>query len=226
MVSKKRSHDGSKYITDEKFNTASHLIGLILSLVIATLLIVYSILSKDIYKIISFVVYGASLIFLFTASTLHHGLELKPKGTKVFRILDYNAIFFLIAGSFTPMCLVVIKNIYGYSILGVIWFLAIAGITLKSIFDMIPKWATNTVYVGMGWVALFLVVPLFQSLSIWALILLFLGGIFYTLGSFIFYMEKPNLIPGKFGFHEIWHLFVLLGAFFHVLLMWFYILPF
>jgi hemolysin III len=222
----KKSKDGSTHVTDEVFNTASHLSGSIASLVGIVLLIVSAAVTRDPWKIVSFSIYGLTLLSVFFASTLHHGINAKKKIVELLRLFDYMAIFPLIAGTFTPLCLILLRNHIGWSIFGIIWGLAALGIAVKAIFPNIPKWVTNTIYISMGWIGAVLVIPLFDRIGWTGFLLLLAGGIFYSTGSVIYYNEKPNPVPGKFGFHEIWHIFVICGALCHFLLMYLIALPF
>ncbi len=226
MNNRTKSKDGSIFVTDEIFNSSSHLAAAIFSLVGAVLLVVKSGVQGDVWKIVSFSIYGLTLVLLFLASSVHHGIVSTPKIESAFKLLDYFAIFPLIAGTFTPFCLVPLRGAIGWSIFGIIWGLAIAGITIKAIFPNIPKWTTNTIYVSMGWIGGILAVPLYKILGFFPIALLALGGVFYTVGSIIFYSERPNFVKGKFGFHELWHIFVILGALSHFIIMYVYILPY
>ena len=226
---RKLSKDGSIHVTDEKFNTISHMLGLMVSLLGVAVLIVSAAIQKAPWKIVSFSLYGFSLLGMFLFSTLHHGINGTHKIEEIFRLFDYVAIFPLIAGTYTPLCLVTMRGDdfwkpYAWCIFGVVWFLAILGISLKGAMSWLPKWVTTTIYVGMGWVGGLLLVPVYKLCGIMAVVLILLGGVFYTVGSLIFFMEKPNPIEGKFGFHEIWHIFVILGALSHYLVMLIYVL--
>ncbi|HOV15195.1 MAG TPA: hemolysin III family protein [Spirochaetota bacterium] len=218
------SKDGSKFVTDEVFNTASHLSGSMAALLGMVILIVKSSYMGDPWKIVSFSIYGVTLLMVFFASTMHHGINSSKKIEQLLRLFDYIAIFPLIAGTFTPLCLVKLRTPIGWAVFGVIWALAIIGIVVKSVFPQIPKWATNTIYISMGWIGGILAIPLFPIIGVKGFLLLLFGGIFYSSGTFIYYNEKPNPIPGKFGFHEIWHIFVIFGALSHYLLMYFFVL--
>ena len=224
-MEKKLSKDGSTHVTDEIFNSASHLVGAIFSLLAISILIVKSSVAGKPWHIISFSIYGSSLLFVFIASTLHHGLNSSKKIESILKLFDYFAIFPLIAGTYTPLCLILLKNSIGWTIFGVVWALAITGLTIKAIFPEIPKWVTNTVYISMGWIGAVIVIPLYSIIGLPGLFFLAFGGFFYSTGFVIFYIEKPNSIPGKFGFHEIWHIFVILGALSHFFMMYFFVLP-
>lgn len=223
---KKLSRDGSNYTTDEKINTISHLSALIFSILGSTLLIIQSSIMGDAWKIVSFSLYSLGIISLFLSSVLMHGLTANEKTIKVFRTLDYCSIFLFISGTFAPLCLVVIDKAIGIGIISVIALVSIIGISLRASIQSLEKWITNTFYVSLGWIGVVVAFMTINKLPLTALALLAIGGILYTAGSFIFYHEKPNILPEKFGFHEIWHLFVIGGAVCHFFMMYFYILPY
>ena len=220
----KLSKDGSPYITDERVNTITHLVGMCFALLGTLLLVVPAILQKDVWKIISFSLYGFSLLSLFTFSTLHHGLNGGPRLTSVMRTFDYNAVFLLIAGTTTPLALLLYRDVVGSIVLSTVWTIAILGIVLRSVFRTLPKYVTNTLYITLGWLPVSLL--LYDNrLQPAALVLLALGGITYTLGFIVFASEKPNFVPGIFGFHELWHVLVLVGAGLHFWCMCAFMLP-
>lgn len=220
----KLSKDGSPYITDERVNTITHLVGMCFALLGTLLLVVPAILQKDVWKIISFSLYGFSLLSLFTFSTLHHGLNGGPRLTSVMRTFDYNAVFLLIAGTTTPLALLLYRDVVGSIVLSTVWTIAILGIVLRSVFRTLPKYVTNTLYITLGWLPVSLL--LYDNrLQPAALVLLALGGITYTLGFIVFASEKPNFVPGIFGFHELWHVLVLVGAGLHFWCMYAFLLP-
>jgi len=219
------SKDGSVHVTDEFYNTLISAIGAVLSCVGIAFLLFYSVNPSRPRHLLSFAVYGISLINLFAASALHHGIHGSEKTEHLLRQWDYYAIFLMIAGTFTPICLLVLPDIrLGGIILGLVWFLAIFGILLKAIFPALPKWISTVLYVGMGWSGLAVARPIYERLPE-LLIAMVIGGVFFTVGSAIFFLEKPNPVPGRFGFHEIWHLFVLAGAASHFYAMAAYLLP-
>lgn len=222
----KLSKDGSVHVTDEVINTITHMIGAVFSLLGMVLLIVLSSADGKPWHIVSFSIYGLSLLLLFLASSFHHGLNLSRKTMEFLRLLDYLAIFLLIAGTYTPLCLVISRTTWGWSIFGVVWALAVIGITIKSAFPKIPKWVTHTLYISMGWVGVVLIAKSIPLIGKSGFALLLSGGIVYTGGAAVYYFEKPNPVPGKFGFHEIWHLLVLLGAILHFLFMFLVVLPY
>jgi hemolysin III len=219
------SKDGSVHVTDEIINTATHMVGGFFALFGTALLIVSAAGEGKVWHVVSFAVYGVSLISLFVASSLHHGVNLSKRLNDVFRLFDYIAIYLLIAGTYTPLCLVVQRNKWGWTLFGVVWALTAIGITIKSIYPELPRWVSNTFYIGIGWVGAILIVRSIPIIGWGGFALILAGGVVYTVGAMIFYFERPNPVPGKFGFHEIWHLFVLTGAVLHYLFMYFIVLP-
>lgn len=213
------SKDGSVHVTDERFNTASHLAALVFSLVGASYLIVQASLTASVWHVVGYSLYGVGLCSLFLCSTLHHGVNASPRTERFLQTLDYLAIYLLIAGTFSPVCLIVGRDALGWSVLGSVWFVALTGMTLKASVPSFPKWLGLCLYVILGWVASLMGWALWQSLGFEAMGLLALGGVFYTAGGVMFLIEKPNPAPGFFGFHEIWHLFVIAGAASHYGLM-------
>jgi len=144
------------------------------------------------------------------------------------RMMDYLAIYPLIAGTFSPFCLVFLHDsVIGWSFFSVAWFLAIIGMFLTAKFgpDRIPRWMSMTMYITIGWLGGFLCVWLQPEIGMSGLFVFILGGVAFTIGGYIYTTEEPNPIPGKFGFHEIWHVAVIVGAAFHYAVMYFYVLP-
>ena len=218
------SRDGSVHVTDERFNTVSHLFAACFALVGAALLVSRAAEQGDPWKIVGFVVYGLSVVSLFAASALHHGVDRGPRVNGVLRTLDYDSVFFLIAGSVTPLVLVVFRSTYGWTVLGAVWAIAVAGIVSRSVLRELPKYVTNTLYIALGWMSV-LLVGAGGALPIGALLLMATGGLVYSAGFVIFVIERPNPWPGVFGFHEIWHLMVMVAALLHYVLMDRYVLP-
>jgi hemolysin III len=211
-------------VTDERFNTVSHLFAACFALVGAALLITQASAQDDPWKIVGFSVYGLSVVTLFVSSTLHHGLDRGPRVNEVLRTLDYDSVFLLIAGSVTPLVLVLFRTTYGWTVLGAVWLVASAGIVLRSLLRQLPKHVTNTLYIALGWMPV-LLVGAGGAVPVGALALMAAGGLIYSGGFVIFVIEKPNPWPGVFGFHEIWHVMVVVAALLHYLLMYLYVLP-
>lgn len=224
METATRSRDGSVHVTDERFNTVSHLFAACFAVVGAALLITQAAAQGDPWKIVGFSVYGLSVVVLFVTSTLHHGIDGGPRVNEVLRTLDYDAVFLLIAGTVTPLVLVLFRNPYGWAVLGAVWLIAVLGIVLRSVARQLPKYVTNTLFIALGWMPVLLVgagVPL----PFGAYALMAAGGLVYSAGFVVFVIERPNPWPGVFGFHELWHLMVVVAAVLHYLLMYLYVLP-
>lgn len=209
----------------DPFSGLTHLVGAILSIVALVLLVYHAASHGKTWHTVSFAIFGGSLILLYTASALYHMLPLSEKGTLILRRIDHMMIFVLIAGTYTPVCLIPLRGVWGYSLLVGVWVLAIAGILMKAFWMQAPRWFSTLLYVTMGWLAAIAFWPLIHSVPMGGIICLLLGGIFYTIGA-IFYGVKwpPNIIPGWIGFHEVFHLFVMAGSLSHFWLMMGYIL--
>ncbi|WP_431473120.1 PAQR family membrane homeostasis protein TrhA [Ornithinimicrobium sp. W1665] len=188
------------------------------------LLVVQASAEGDPWKIVSFSVYGASLITLFVSSTLHHGLDRGPRFNEILRTLDYTSVFGLIAGTVTPLVLVLFRSPFGWAVLGTVWGIAALGIVVRSVWRQLPKSVTNTLYIALGWIPTVLLAE-GTTLPFGALALMAVGGLVYSVGFVVFVVERPNPWPGVFGFHELWHLLVMIAAFLHFLLMYVYVLP-
>ena len=207
---------------EEIFNAVSHIVGASFGLFVFVYGIVISALQYDVYKLVSMIIYGLSIVILYTMSTLYHFL---PKGNakKVFRIFDHCTIFLLIAGSYTPFCLVVLKNVgcVGWVLFGLQWGLAILGITFNAInMHWLPVRIFSQVsYIIMGWSILFFAPSLFKNLALTGFILLLVGGLMYTIGIIYFALGMKR----KYN-HSIWHLFCLAGTFFQFLCIALYVL--
>ena len=195
----------------------SHLIGAVLSVIGLVFLIVYSVkYGEGAWDVVSFTIFGVGLILLYTFSALYHMLNIGEKGTRVFRKFDHMMIYVLIAASYTPICLGPIRGPWGFSILGVVWGLAMLGIILTAVWLQAPRWLTTSIYIAMGWLVIVMAYPLlttFKELNaLYSLIWLLVGGIFYTIGGVIYGLKKAPFTTKHFGFHEIFHIFVLLGS--------------
>jgi hemolysin III len=208
--------------TDEVFNTLTHLVGTVLVIIGGAFLIMNAAMQKDVWKIVSFGIYIAFIMLMFLFSTIYHGVKKGEKHERNLRTMDYIGVFLAISGSFIPLCLVLLRGVFGWTILGIVLFLTLTGIFLR-VFARVSVYITGTFQTVIGLISI-IIAPTLYRISPVALYLLILGGIFYILGFIILAIRKPNLIKGKFGFHEIWHIFVLLGALSHFLLIWFYVL--
>ncbi len=196
----------------EPVNALSHMAGAIASVAGLTLMVTVAAVRADAWHVVSFAVFGTTLILMYTASFLYHGLKLSENAIRIFRRIDHIMIFAVIAGSYTPICLVPLRGPWGWSILGAVWGMALLGIGLKIVSMNVPRWISTLIYLLMGWICLIAVYPLVISLTPAGLFWLALGGLFYSIGAVIYALKKPDLLPGVLGFHEIWHGFVLLGS--------------
>ncbi|TAL36813.1 MAG: hemolysin III family protein [Spirochaetes bacterium] len=165
-------------------------------------------------------IYGFSAIFLFSASSLYHAFKREEDEVSFWRKLDHLAIFFMIAGTYTPVCYAYLDGGWRWSIIGVQWALVLAGLFMKLFYLNAPRWLTAGVYVIMGWIAIIPVHRLYGIMPADALLYLALGGAAYTSGAIIYAIERPRLLPGVFSFHELFHVLILLGGFFHFLLVY------
>ncbi len=163
-------------------------------------------------KIISLVIYGLSLIFLFSASATYHMVRVKDKALEVFRKIDHAAIYFLIAGTYTPFCINAFTGFWKWGLLSIIWSLAVVGIVVKVFYIRAPRWLNAGIYLVMGWLCIAAIGQMFAVLPVWVLSWLFAGGLIYTLGAIVYVTKIFNFVPGVFGFHEVWHIFVMLAA--------------
>jgi hemolysin III len=198
-----------------------HLIGAVLSIPALVVLIVFG--DSSAWKVVSFSIYGASLFILFLVGTLYHWLPQSAGGRyQIFRKLDHIAIYFLIAGTYTPFCLNTLRGPWGWTMFGLIWSMAIFGMVLQSIYIDVWRWLTTTIYILMGWIVVIALKPLIQTLPVGGLIWLFIGGVIYSIGGVIYTIKKPDL-HSKFGYHELWHALVLIAAACHFIAILFYV---
>ena len=203
---------------EEKINITSHATGFILSIVAFVLLVLRASLHGDVWQIVSFSIFGASLIILYGASTLYHSAK-NPLLRNKLNIIDHASIYVLIAGTYTPFTLVTLKGTIGWVIFGISWGLALTGIILKLFFTGKYDLISTIMYVFMGWVIVFAIKPLIHHLPLEGLLWLFAGGISYTIGAILYSINKI-----KFN-HAIFHMLVLIGSFCHFVSVFFYVLP-
>lgn len=197
----------------------THCIAAGLSLIGLVILIVFASIWGNAYHIVSFTIFGSSLFLLYLFSTLYHWLNIGEKGLSVFRKFDHIMIYIFIAASYTPVCLTALRGAWGWSIFGVQWGLALLGTIFTAIWIKAPRWVTTSIYIAMGWTVIIAIYPLIQSFKalnlINALWWLLAGGIFYTIGGLIYGFKWPKINLKHFGFHEIFHIFVMLGSVCH-----------
>ncbi len=206
----------------------SHLVGFILSIASLVLLIIFAAkYGEGAWDVVSFTIFGIGMILLYLFSTLYHLLNLKEKPMIVFRKFDHIMIYIFIACCYTPMCLGPLRGPWGWSIFGVVWLIALLGTIFTAIWIKAPRWLTTGIYLFMGWIALIAIYPIVTTLnlsnSLHSLFWLVATGLLYTIGAIIYGLKKPSL--GKyFGFHEIFHIFILLGSFCYFWFIFRYIL--
>ncbi|MDO9147140.1 MAG: hemolysin III family protein [Hydrogenophaga sp.] len=203
-------------VAGERFNSISHLVGAVLAVAAAVVLIISASLKGDPWRIVGFSVYGATLVALYVASTLYHALGGRAKA--VFQKLDHGSIYLLIAGTYTPFALVSLNGPWGWSLLGVVWGLAVVGIAQEIWLARGARVMSLVIYVLMGWLALVAVAPLWQALGPAGFAWLATGGALYTLGI-VFYATDHKVRHG----HGIWHLFVLAGSACHFFTLLLYV---
>ena len=201
----------------------THLAGAILSVAGLVYLVRLASLRGTVVHIISFAVYGLSLIALYSASAVYHLLPLPPEKSQILQRLDHMMIYVLIAGTYTPICLVALRGGWGWGIFGAIWGLALAGLVMECTPVEYPRWLTVSLYVFMGWLCIVAVLPLIRAIPQGGMLWLLAGGLMYSVGAVVYALKRPNPVPDLFGFHELWHLFVVGGSLCHFVMMSVYI---
>lgn len=209
----------------EPFNGLSHLAGAILSLFALIAMIVKALMTgAPTIHISAVIIFGVSMILLYSASATYHMVLAKDHIIAFLRRLDHSMIFLLIAGSYAPFCLIALNGPTGFILFSIVTGIAVAGVLFKMVWFNSPRWLSTGLYIGMGWIIVFLASPLAEILSVTGLWLLVIGGLMYTIGGII-YGAKPKFLQSKYlGFHEIFHIFILLGTFAHFLCVYFYVL--
>lgn len=213
-----------KLVIREPINSISHLVGCILSIIGFGYLINISVSSGSLVKVIASAIFSLGLMCLYAASTIYHWSTLSQKALTTLRKIDHIMIYFLIAATYTPICLIPLKGKIGYTLLTIIWVLAITGMVVKVFWLNAPRLLYTSFYVLLGWAVIFAIRPLIQNLVISGVSLIALGGISYTIGAVI-YALKPRLLQfWKFGHHEIFHIFILIGSLLHYIAIYKYII--
>lgn len=201
----------------------THFVGICLAIVGMVLLILKSSDPVKPWHIATFCVFGVGLILLYLASTLYHWLPLSAKGSRRLKKFDHIMIFILIAATYTPICLIPLRGTLGWGMFSAIWSIAAVGLFFKVFWIHAPRWLSTAIYVFMGWFVIVGIVPLTEALQPGAMLWLVSGGLLYTFGAVIYAVKRPNPWPSVFGFHEIFHIFVMAGSFSHFMLMHQYI---
>lgn len=202
---------------EEAFSFFTHLVGALAGLMGLVLLVRRA---EGTLALAAFGVYGATLVFMFASSTLHH---VAHREDGVFRKLDQTAIYLFIAGTYTPICLLGLPRNLGVPVLALVWALALAGIALRWLLPRTPRWVTAGLYLGLGWLSLLGGKAVLENLSLPALLLLVGGGVVYSVGAVVYATKRPDPWPRVVGYHGLWHVFVMVAAGLHFALIWGYV---
>lgn len=207
----------------EPVNGLTHLGAAVVSAVglVALLIAGRSTVGKE----VSLLIYGSTLVMLFAASSTYHLVKGSPRVMGILRKVDHAAIYLLIAGSYTPFCYNMFSGFWQWGLLAIVWSLALLGVIVKIFIIRSPRWLNTAIYLVLGWLVVFAVREMLTTLPVGALVWLSAGGILYTLGAIVYATKIFNFVPGKFGFHEVWHIFVILGALAHFAAVILYVAP-
>ena len=211
----------------EPGSAITHFIGMLMAIFAAVPLLIKAAHEPSRIYIISLAIYAASLILLYAASTTYHTFDISAKVNTILKKIDHMMISVLIAGSYTPVCLIVLKGKTGIILLSIVWAIAIAGILIKAFWVYCPKWVSSVLYIGMGWTCVLAFTQILNNMSPAAFGWLLAGGIIYTVGGVIYALKLPlfNNKHKNFGSHEIFHLFVMGGSACHFIVMYAFLLP-
>lgn len=213
-----------KYLR-EPINSLTHWVGAILSLFALIAMLAKGLVNNaSNVAIVSVVIFGISLILLYSVSATYHGVITSEKIIFRLRKLDHSMIFILIAGSYAPFCLIALGGSKGTVFFTTIASIALAGILFRMLWFNCPRWLQTSLYIGLGWAAIFMIKPLSQVLNPISLFLLVFGGVLYTVGGVIYGIKPKKLQLGKFGFHEIFHIFIILGSLSHFICVFTYLI--
>ncbi len=209
----------------EPGSAITHLIAMVMATVAAIPLLVKSSLLSGVSNLAALSVFVISMVLLYGASATYHSVNLTGKALRFFKKIDHMMIFVLIAGSYTPVCLIILGGKLGYALLGTVWSIALVGMTIKALWVTCPKWFSSIIYIAMGWVVVFAFGPLYSTLPLGGFLWLLAGGIIYTIGGVIYALKLPlfNAKHKQFGSHEIFHLFVMGGSICHFIFMFLYV---
>lgn len=209
----------------EPGSAITHFIGMLMAVFAALPLLIKAGVSGSSLTVIAMAVFAASMILLYGASATYHSVSVSDRVLRVFRKIDHMMIFVLIAGSYTPVCLIVLGGNLGYTLLAVVWGIAVAGMLVKALWITCPKWFSSVIYIAMGWVCLGVFGQLWNTLPKAAFLWLLAGGIIYTVGGIIYALKLPifNAKHENFGSHEVFHLFVMGGSICHFIFMYQYV---
>ncbi len=201
-----------------------HPLAAVVSLV-ATIVLLYR-TAHDPPRFISLLIFGLSMVLLFAVSSVYHIGNWSARARAVLRAFDHSNIYVLIAGTYTPICVNVLSGWMRVFVLTLVWAVAVTGISTSWVSTKLPKWATSGIYIAMGWIVLIPMPTLLERLPAVALLTMVLGGVSYTLGGIVYAMKRPNPFPAVFGYHEIFHLFVVAGSAFFAAMVWIWVVPY
>ncbi|CEG25549.1 PAQR family membrane homeostasis protein TrhA [Bacillus sp. B-jedd] len=208
----------------EPINGLTHLAGAFLSFIGLLAMVIKAASDSSSLSVAAAIVFGMSMILLYSASATYHMVIAKDRVIAFLRRLDHSMIFILIAGTYTPYCLISLNGVTGWVLFGIVTAAAVSGVAFKMIWFNCPRWLSTSLYIVMGWMVIFVVSPLAGNIEREGLLLLIFGGILYTIGGII-YGAKPDFLRSKYmGFHEIFHIFILLGSLCHFLSIYLYVL--
>lgn len=209
----------------EPGSAITHYIGMMLAIFASVPLLVKAGTTSGIRNMAAMAVFIGSMILLYGASAMYHSVNLEGSRLKFFRKIDHMMIFVLIAGTYTPVCLIILGGKIGYTLLAVVWSIAAVGMLIKAFWVTCPKWFSSVIYIAMGWVCVFVFGNLWSTLLLGGFLWLLAGGIIYTIGGVIYALKLPifNSKHKGFGSHEVFHLFCMAGSFCHFIFMYLYV---
>ena len=209
----------------EPGSAITHFIAMMMAVFATVPLLVKAGIQSGWENFLAMAIFMGSMILLYGASATYHSVDLTGRSLRVFRKLDHMMIFVLIAGSYTPVCLIVLGGKLGYTLLALMWGIAAVGMLVKACWITCPKWFSSVIYIAMGWVCVLVFGPLLKTLSAPAFLWLLAGGIIYTVGGIIYALKLPifNAKHKFFGSHEVFHLFVMGGSICHFIFMYLYV---
>jgi hemolysin III len=201
----------------DPFSGFSHLFGVFVGIAVLCFFVFKASIDGDILQVASVAVFGVCMIMMFGTSAVYHLVQGSDEKILKLKRIDHMAIFAMIAGTYTPICLIALRDTFGWTLLIAIWSLAFAGILLKIFWIGAPRWLSTIIYLAMGWASVFGLSTMKEVMPTASFDWLFYGGMAYTLGAIVYGTKRPNPWPNSFGFHEIWHIFVMAGAFCHAI---------
>lgn len=209
----------------EPGSAITHFIAMMMAVFAAVPLLIKAGIQSGQENLLAMAIFMGSMILLYGASATYHSVDLTGRSLSIFRKLDHMMIFVLIAGSYTPVCLIVLGGKLGYTLLALVWGIAAVGMLIKAFWITCPKWFSSIIYIAMGWVCVLVFGPLLNTLSTPAFLWLLAGGIIYTVGGVIYALKLPifNSKHKSFGSHEVFHLFVMGGSICHFIFMYLYV---